>query len=218
MTVIWGGPLLRVLRHFRIGKLIRVEGPKSHYTKMGTPTMGGVMIILPVALITILLNAASLIGLNVLGRSVIVPLGVMASYALLGAVDDWEGIRGPRRGLGMRARTKFIFQVIFAIGVAWALKYLLRRPRAVLVCLPGASSRLGPLVYPHRRVPHRGHVQCGQLHRWAGWAGRADFRHRLCRLRRHRADARPDSFWPASASPSSARCSASYGSTSTPPP
>ncbi len=52
MTVIWGGPLLRVLRHFNIGKLIRVEGPHSHYAKMGTPTMGGVMIILPVALLT----------------------------------------------------------------------------------------------------------------------------------------------------------------------
>src|SRR5512146_2660816 len=91
MTIIWGGPLLRVLRYFRIGKLIRVEGPKSHFAKMGTPTMGGVMIILPVAMITIMLNAASLVGLNVLGRSVIVPLSVMAAYALLGAIDDWEG-------------------------------------------------------------------------------------------------------------------------------
>ncbi len=128
MTVIWGGPLLRVLRHFKIGKLIRVEGPNSHFTKMGTPTMGGVMSVLPVALITILLNAASLLGLNMLGRSVILPLLVLGSYALLGAIDDWEGIRGPRRGLGMRARTKFFFQVILAIGAAWALKYLLQTP------------------------------------------------------------------------------------------
>ncbi|HEX9019394.1 MAG TPA: phospho-N-acetylmuramoyl-pentapeptide-transferase [Anaerolineaceae bacterium] len=137
MTVIWGGPLLRILRHFRIGKLIRMEGPKSHLAKMGTPTMGGVMIILPVALLTILLNAASLVGVNVLGRSVIVPLMVMGGYALLGAVDDWEGIRGPRRGLGMRARTKFIIQVIFAIFVAWALKYLLEVPELFWFGYPG---------------------------------------------------------------------------------
>ncbi len=58
MTIIWGGPLLRVLRHFRIGKLIRVEEPGKHMVKMGTPTMGGVMIILPVLMLTILLNAA----------------------------------------------------------------------------------------------------------------------------------------------------------------
>lgn len=98
MTVIWGGPLLRVLRYFRIGKLIRVEGPKSHFAKMGTPTMGGVMIILPVAMVTIMLNAVSLVGLNVLGRSIILPLGVMGLYGLLGAIDDWEGIRGPGAG------------------------------------------------------------------------------------------------------------------------
>ena len=128
MTVIWGGPLIRVLRHFKIGKLIRVEGPKSHFAKMGTPTMGGVMIIVPVAMLTILLNGASLLGLNVLGRSVILPLAVMLSYALLGGTDDWEGIRGPRRGLGMRARTKLIIQIIFAVGTAYGLKYILDVP------------------------------------------------------------------------------------------
>ena len=128
MAVIWGGPLLRVLRHFKVGKVIRVEGPERHFTKMGTPTMGGVMFILPVAMLTILLNAVALLGLKVLGRSVIVPLLVLLGYAALGAVDDWEGIRGPRRGLGMRARTKFLIQVIFAAGVAFALKYVLEVP------------------------------------------------------------------------------------------
>jgi phospho-N-acetylmuramoyl-pentapeptide-transferase len=39
MTVIWGGPLLRILRHFKIGKQIRVEEPGRHFVKMGTPTM-----------------------------------------------------------------------------------------------------------------------------------------------------------------------------------
>ena len=108
MAVIWGQPLLRVLKHFKIGKLIRVEGPDSHVNKMGTPTMGGVMFIAPVALLTILLNAVSLLGLNFLGRSVLIPLGTLVIYGILGMVDDWEGIRGRRTGLGMRARTKFI--------------------------------------------------------------------------------------------------------------
>jgi phospho-N-acetylmuramoyl-pentapeptide-transferase len=147
MTVIWGGPLLRVLRHYKIGKLIRLEGPNRHFIKMGTPTMGGVMIILPVAMLTILLNAGTLIGVNVLGRSVIVPLMVMGGYGALGAIDDWEGIRGPRRGVGMRARTKFLVQVIFAIGVAWALKYLLDVPELFWFAWPGIIS-LGPLYIP----------------------------------------------------------------------
>lgn len=128
MTVIWGGPLIRILRHFRIGKLIRMDGPDRHMTKMGTPTMGGVMFLVPVALITVLMNAASLLGLDVLGQSVLLPLIVMLAYGLLGMIDDWEGIRGSRRGLGMRARTKFILQVIFAVGIAFVLKYMLFVP------------------------------------------------------------------------------------------
>jgi phospho-N-acetylmuramoyl-pentapeptide-transferase len=128
LAVIWGNPLLRILRHFKIGKMIRVEGPDSHVTKMGTPTMGGLMILLPVAILTVLLNAVSLLGLDVLGRSIMLPLGVMIAFGALGAVDDWEGIRGPRRGLGMRARTKFIIQVVLALITAFFLRNVLQVP------------------------------------------------------------------------------------------
>lgn len=128
LAIIWGPPLLRILRHFRIGKMIRVEGPESHVSKMGTPTMGGVMIILPVTLVTVLLNGASLIGMPVMGRSVLLPLLALLAFAMLGAVDDWEGIRGPRRGLGMRIRTKFLLQIVLALAIAFALKYLLQVP------------------------------------------------------------------------------------------
>ena len=121
MTVIWGGPLLRILRHFKIGKQIRVDEPGKHFVKMGTPTMGGVMIIIPVVLITVLLNAASLIGMNILGQSVLVPLIAMLSFAMLGAIDDWEGIHGKRKGEGMRIRTKFIAQIVLGIGIALVL-------------------------------------------------------------------------------------------------
>ena len=147
LTVIWGGPLLRVLRHFRLGKIIRVEGPDSHFTKMGTPTMGGALIILPVALLTILLNGASLLGLNVLGRSVLLPLLVMFGYAVLGGVDDWEGIRGKRAGLGMKARTKFLVQVIVALLVAFGLRYVLKVPQ---MYWPGVKAEfdLGPFYIP----------------------------------------------------------------------
>ena len=137
MTVIWGPPLLRVLRHFRIGKLIRLDEPGHHNVKMGTPTMGGVLFILPVLLLTGLLNAAVFIGLQVIGRSVLVPLIVLVGYALLGALDDWEGIRGKRRGEGMRARTKFLAQVILAVGTAIVLKYVLEVPE---MRLPGVQD------------------------------------------------------------------------------
>jgi phospho-N-acetylmuramoyl-pentapeptide-transferase len=139
MTIIWGGPSLRILRHFKIGKQIRVDEPGKHFVKMGTPTMGGVMIITPVVLITVLLNAASLIGMRILGQSVLVPLIAMLGFAVLGAIDDWEGIRGKRKGEGMRIRTKFAAQMILSIGIALVLKYLLKVPE---LYLPGINFEI----------------------------------------------------------------------------
>ena len=147
MTVIWGGPLLRILRHFKIGKIIRVEEPGKHFTKMGTPTMGGVMVIIPVAMLTVMLNAVSLIGMKMLGRSVLVPLAAMAGYALLGAIDDWEGIRGKRKGEGMRIRTKFLAQIFLAVGLAVVLKYVLDVPDLFLPSV-GTEIELGVWYVP----------------------------------------------------------------------
>jgi len=137
MTIIWGGPLLRILRHFKIGKLIRVEEPGKHMVKMGTPTMGGVMIILPVLLLTVMLNAAELAGFEFSGKSVFVPMVTMVIFGLLGAYDDWEGIRGKRKGEGISARVKFLVQCVLALGVAWVLKYILDAPG---LYIPGVQS------------------------------------------------------------------------------
>ncbi|MDX9992264.1 MAG: phospho-N-acetylmuramoyl-pentapeptide-transferase [Anaerolineales bacterium] len=147
LTVIWGGPLLRVLRHFKIGKIIRVEEPTQHLVKMGTPTMGGVMVVLPVLLLTILLNAVELIGLRLAGQSVLVPMATLVAFALLGAIDDWEGVRGKRRGDGLSIRVKFVAQWVLAAIVAWALKYLLGVPD---VLFPGMKLviNLGWLYVP----------------------------------------------------------------------
>jgi len=147
MTVIWGSPLLRILRHFKVGKIIRVEEPGTHMVKMGTPTMGGVMIILPVALITVLLNAVNLIGMKVLGKSVLVPLAAMVGYAFLGALDDWEGIRGKRKGEGMRIRTKLIAQILLALGLASVLRYMLGVPDLYIPGIP-FEIELGWLYIP----------------------------------------------------------------------
>lgn len=138
-AVIWGPPLLRVLKHFNIGETIRVEGPVRHFTKFGTPTMGGIMIIVPVMLVTILMDAASLIGFNVSGRSILLPLGVMLIFSVLGMIDDWEGIRGSRRGIGMRARVKFPLQILLALIVAIGLVYFLDVPQ---LYIPGEKKAL----------------------------------------------------------------------------
>ena len=131
MTIIWGDPLIRLFNAWHMGKIIREDGPDQHSTKTGTPTMGGFMILIPVTMLTILFNAVSIFGFNFLGRSVLLPLITMWAYALLGMLDDWEGIRGPRRGLGMRARTKFAMQIILAIAIAFALRDILEVPQLI---------------------------------------------------------------------------------------
>lgn len=137
LTVIWGPPLMRILRHVKAGKIIRVDGPERHMTKMGTPTMGGVLIVMPVMLVTIMLNAGKLIGFTLLGRSVLLPLGVLISFAVLGAIDDWMGLRGSH--IGMRPRTKFLFQIALALVAGFGLKYVLDVPE---LFIPGIKKEV----------------------------------------------------------------------------
>jgi phospho-N-acetylmuramoyl-pentapeptide-transferase len=104
---------------------------------MGTPTMGGVLFIIPVLLLTGLLNAANFIGFDIIGSSILVPLIVLVAYGALGAIDDWEGIRGKRRGEGMTPRAKFMGQVVLALGTAYVLKQYLDVPEMILPGIQG---------------------------------------------------------------------------------
>jgi phospho-N-acetylmuramoyl-pentapeptide-transferase len=132
LTVIWGGPFLRILRYLGVGKKIRVEGPRSHQTKLGTPTMGGLLIVIPVLAMTLLLNTVPILGRTLLGRSVLLPLAVMMAFAALGAVDDILGLKGRP----MRARVKFPLQILAAVLVAVGLRYVLNVPGAFLPGIP----------------------------------------------------------------------------------
>ena len=124
LAVGWGPLLMRILRHYKIGKRIRIDGPRGHQTKMGTPTMGGLMIVVPVVLITLVLNIYNLLGQTLEGRSILVPLGVMLAYALIGAVDDITGVRGMRRGEGLSARHKLLWEIPLTLGVAVVMQVL----------------------------------------------------------------------------------------------
>ena len=118
LAVVWGPLLIRILRRHKIGKRIRIDGPRSHQTKMGTPTMGGLMIVVPVFLITVVLNIYSLMTPTVSGRSILIPLGVMVAFAVIGGIDDLAGVRGMRRGEGYRARDKIVWEGVVALIAA----------------------------------------------------------------------------------------------------
>lgn len=124
LTAIWGDPFVEILRRLRVGKQIRETGPESHHIKQGTPTMGGILILVPVVLITLGLNLARLVQEELTGSSILLPLFVLLSYGILGAIDDLEGIRGiHEQGEGMRARTKFAVQTVLAIIVAVTMAF-----------------------------------------------------------------------------------------------
>ncbi|MGD9101687.1 MAG: phospho-N-acetylmuramoyl-pentapeptide-transferase, partial [Anaerolineae bacterium] len=138
LAVIWGSPLIRFLRYWRMGKLIRIDGPRSHEEKMGTPTMGGLMVVIPVLVITVALNVANLLNPDpIIGRSILAPMGVMAGFAFLGGIDDYVGVRGRRRGEGLLGRWLFLAQVALALLTALGLYFGLDYHN---VALPGVTD------------------------------------------------------------------------------
>jgi len=139
MVVFWGGPYIALLKRWGVGKRIRIDGPSGHFTKMGTPTMGGVLITVPVMLITLALYVYNLLGNTVLGRSILVPLGVMIAYAVLGACDDWAGVKGMRRGEGFTARFKMQIELAFTLIVALVLYFGLDLHS---IAIPGVPQKI----------------------------------------------------------------------------
>lgn len=126
LGVIWGGPFIEVLRRLRLGKQIKPFMDESHQKKAGTPTMGGIMIVIPVVLISLGLNLVTVIRPTLTGASILLPIAVLVAFSILGAADDWEGILQARRrekgeeytGQGLSARAKFLVQLAFATVVA----------------------------------------------------------------------------------------------------
>lgn len=138
LSVIWGGPFIEVLRRLRIGKQIRVELSEGHQKKIGTPTMGGIMIVVPTLLVTLALNLANIVRTGT-GASILLPIFVMAGFSLLGLLDDWEGIQNSRGlvGQGLSARAKLFGQVVLALVTA-----------AVISLYEGGFSFANQLVLP----------------------------------------------------------------------
>lgn len=140
LAVIWGGPFLEALKLLRIGKRIRVEIQDMQGHKVGTPTMGGLLILIPTILVTLGLNIANLIlPEDFTGRSILLPLAVLVYFGGLGALDDWEGIIGKRaEGEGISARMKFGLQIVGALITALVL-YFPFETRSVAI--PGLPFR-----------------------------------------------------------------------------
>lgn len=98
------------LRRLKFGQSIREEGPKSHMKKKGTPTMGGIMIIVSIVITTI----AMTLKFSEIGLEIYLLLFVTLGYGLLGFLDDYIKVV-MKRNLGLTSKQKLLGQVIIAV-------------------------------------------------------------------------------------------------------
>jgi phospho-N-acetylmuramoyl-pentapeptide-transferase len=118
VTVLLFPPFIRIVRSFGMGKRIRVDGPQSHYSKEGTPTMGGLLIILVVAGLAALLELVRGFG-EFIDAGTFAPLATLLLVGALGTADDWLNAR---TGDGIRVRQKLVWQIVVALIVAYQIQ------------------------------------------------------------------------------------------------
>jgi phospho-N-acetylmuramoyl-pentapeptide-transferase len=107
---------IRLLRRLGMGKRIRLEGPETHYVKEGTPTMGGLLIVVVVIAIALVME---LTGQDFVDGSTFAPMATLALVGLLGTADDWLNAR---TGDGISAIQKLLWQTVVAGVVAWQIQ------------------------------------------------------------------------------------------------
>ena len=115
--LIFGPVFVRRLRELQVSQFIREEGPQSHQKKAGTPTMGGLLIVLSIVLSTTL-------WADVRNPYVLLALFSVLSFGAIGFADDYAKVV-KRQNLGLRGRTKLFLQILTAF-LAGVLLLLLR--------------------------------------------------------------------------------------------
>ncbi|MBU5595397.1 phospho-N-acetylmuramoyl-pentapeptide-transferase [Amphibacillus sp. MSJ-3] len=136
ITVLASPIFIPILKRLKFGQSIREEGPKSHMKKTGTPTMGGIVIILS-AVITALFMIHKVTG-NIFTIHTGLILLVFIGYGLLGFIDDFIKVV-LKRNLGLTSKQKLIGQIAIAV-----IFYLILRTQEISTALaiPGTSFEL----------------------------------------------------------------------------
>lgn len=116
MGLMIGKPVINWLRDRGIGKSIRIEGPPQHQTKTGTPTMGGLIFLIPmVIVISIFMDILQF-------KSLLLPLAIVVSCGVLGGFDDLLSTVARNRG-GLAGRFKMAWLLFIGFIAAWIIYY-----------------------------------------------------------------------------------------------
>ena len=128
ISFIIGPAMIRKLAAYKIGQAVRDDGPQTHLVKTGTPTMGGALILVSVAITTLL-------WADLENRYVWICLATTLGFGAVGWVDDWRKVveRDPR---GLPAKAKFFWQSLIAITAVATLAWSAKLPQQTELLVP----------------------------------------------------------------------------------
>ena len=137
ISFIVGPAMIRRLTAYKIGQSVRDDGPQTHLIKMGTPTMGGALILVSVAVTTLL-------WADLQNRYVWIALLTTLGFGAVGWVDDWRKVvhRNPK---GLSARAKLFWQSVIAIAAVMVLAYSAKLPQQTELIVPFFKTIAIPL-------------------------------------------------------------------------
>jgi phospho-N-acetylmuramoyl-pentapeptide-transferase len=128
LSLIIGPAMIRRLTHYKIGQQVRNDGPQTHLPKAGTPTMGGSMILIAIAISTLLWSDLS-------NKQMWVALVTTLLFGVIGGVDDYKKLfYGNSKGLS--ARVKYFWQTVFGLGASVLIYYYAETPVETSLILP----------------------------------------------------------------------------------
>lgn len=134
------GPfMIPFLRRLKVGQNIRDDGPQSHLSKAGTPTMGGVIIITAIMVASFLMAGAS--------KQVLVAVFIMLFLGGIGFIDDYIKVV-LKRSLGLRARDKLLLQAVAGLILGLLLLFYLGRGTQLIIPFTSATLDLGLFYIP----------------------------------------------------------------------
>jgi phospho-N-acetylmuramoyl-pentapeptide-transferase len=137
ISFVAGPRVIRWLAEKKIGQAVRTDGPQTHLAKSGTPTMGGVLILIAIAITTLLWADLS-------NRYVWVVLIVTIGFGAIGWVDDWKKVvyRDPK---GLASRWKYFWQSVIGVIVAVYLGLSATQPAQLVLIVPFFKTVAYPL-------------------------------------------------------------------------
>lgn len=135
---LWFGPIMiRKLSFYQIGQAVRDDGPQTHLSKAGTPTMGGALILAAITISTLLWG-------NLSNPYIWIVLGVTLSFGAVGWVDDYRKVV-EKNSRGLPARWKYFWQSVFGLSAAITLYSMAKTPVDTSLMVPFFKNVAIPL-------------------------------------------------------------------------